>query len=61
MLRMSKYFFCYSIDLRTFLKTRGFNYVCTGLHPKTKRQFWLFERNERLNNDIDRFYTIING
>jgi len=50
---MESYFFAYSIDLRHALKRRGFRYVCTGLHPKTKRQFWLFERTAELNAALD--------
>lgn len=57
----SKYFFCYSLDLRTFLRSRGFTYICTGLHPKTQRQFWLFERSQTLNDEVDEFYSLING
>lgn len=55
------YFFCYSLDLRHYLKRRGFSYVCTGLHPKTKRQFWLFERKDGIQAAIDEFNEIIHA
>lgn len=46
-----QYFFCYSMKLYKFLKLgKGMKYICTGLHEKTKEQFWLFERNEYLHH-----------
>lgn len=55
MTNQSEFFYCYSLLLFRYLKANGERYVCTGLHPKTMRQFWQFERTDRLNALIDDF------
>lgn len=44
-----KYFFCYSTNLYEFLRhEKGFKYICTALHDKTMKRFWLFEKTPEL-------------
>lgn len=51
-----KYFFCYSTNLYEFLRyEKGFKYICTAYHHKTKCQFWLFERSDELNKALDEY------
>lgn len=50
MQNQSKYFFCYSINLFRFIRDRGICYISKGINPSTNKTFWLFERNEDLNN-----------
>ena len=46
----SKLFPCYSIPMRDFLTSKGIRYELVGLHPKTKDMFWVYIKNELLNN-----------
>ncbi|MEW8987791.1 MAG: hypothetical protein AB2401_12480 [Bacillus sp. (in: firmicutes)] len=45
----NRFFYCYSPPLYRFLKQAGIKYVCTGLNESSMRQFWQFERNDKLN------------
>ena len=43
-------FFCYSINLYDFLKNKkGFAYLLTANHIHTGKQFWIFNKNDELN------------
>lgn len=45
-----QYYYCYSHPLKDFLITHGLNYVIKGIHPKTLKRYWVFERkNKELN------------
>jgi hypothetical protein len=50
---MGKYYYCYSIKLKDFLKTQGLAYITKCLHHKTHKPFFMFERcvllDEKLN------------
>lgn len=46
----NRFFYCYSPVLYRFLRESGVKYICTGLNESTMRQFWQFERNEKLND-----------
>ncbi|MFV0942024.1 MULTISPECIES: hypothetical protein [Bacillus cereus group] len=46
---MNKYFFCYSTNLHDFLRyEKELRFICTAIHDKTNKRFWLFERTEKL-------------
>ncbi|MGG3802518.1 DUF5659 domain-containing protein [Metabacillus fastidiosus] len=48
-----KYFYCYSIPLFKYLKMdKGFSFICYGLHDKTLKAFWLFEKTEELKEAL---------
>lgn len=48
--KQKEYFYCYSTSLFRFLKMeKQINYICSGLHEKTLKQFWQFERNDAVN------------
>ncbi len=46
----NRFFYCYSPVLYRFLRESGVKYICTGLNESTMRQFWQFERNDKLND-----------
>ncbi|MGG0275945.1 hypothetical protein [Bacillus rhizoplanae] len=49
-MNLEQYFFCYSTNLLEFLRfEKGQRFICTALHDKTMKRFWLFERTEELN------------
>jgi hypothetical protein len=42
-----RYLYCYSPSLYKFLRCeKGIEYICTGKHIETDKQFWQFERTE---------------
>ncbi|WDF52319.1 hypothetical protein PQ460_07895 [Paenibacillus sp. KACC 21273] len=43
------FFYVYDRKLAKHLRyDHGIEFVCTGLHTKTKDQFWMFKKNENL-------------
>lgn len=45
----SKVFICYSVPLLLFLLQNNIKYEVIGLHPKTKKTFWVFIKNKELS------------
>lgn len=43
---MSNLFVCYDKTQRNFFRDNGFNDCIKGLHQKTLKPFWVFERNQ---------------
>lgn len=48
-----KQFYCYSIQLRNFLKLQGINYSNKGRHKKTNNQFWIYDNSKALEKALD--------
>lgn len=46
---MNNYYYCYSYPLKKFLIDNGEYCVVKGINPNTNKQYWVFERNEKLN------------
>ena len=46
---------CYSVPLVKFLESQGIRYKLVGLHPETKRKFWVFIRTIKLNECLNRW------
>lgn len=45
----NKIYCCYSVELRDFLISNGLRYDVVGLNPTSKRMFWGFIKNDKLN------------
>ena len=44
---------CYSTRQFDYIyRVKSINYIITGIHVKTKQQFWTFKRDEALNNAL---------
>ena len=41
---------CYSLNLRKYLQNNGVNYHLCGLNPNSHKMFWVFVKDEKLNN-----------
>ena len=41
---------CYSLNLRNFLYSKGLRYKLAALNPNTQKLFWVYIKNEELNN-----------
>lgn len=44
-----KYYYCYSYPLKKFLLVNGERYILRSVNNKTKKRYWVFEKNEKLN------------
>ena len=51
----NRFFYCYSSTLFHFLKANGLRYVCTGLHERTLKKFWQFEKTDELKALLDEY------
>ena len=40
---------CYSLQLRDFLKSNGLRYKLAALNPNSKKLFWVYIKDEKLN------------
>lgn len=47
--RKSRFFYCYSSKLRSFIKSFGIDYETKGENPNTKTTYYMFEKSEKLN------------
>lgn len=51
---MSILYTCYSVPLLKFLTdTKGIRYELIAYNPNTMKKFWIFIRDEKLNNALD--------
>ena len=41
---------CYSLNLREFLNKNGLRYKIAALNPNSKSLFWVYVKNEKLDN-----------
>jgi hypothetical protein len=48
-------FYCYSCNMKDFLKSQGLRFVTKGRHPKTDKPFFVFEKSEELNKGIKKW------
>ncbi|AWG44159.1 hypothetical protein BEH_24220 [Priestia filamentosa] len=49
----NQYYYCYNKSVHTYLHLkRGIPFICTALHEKTGKKFWLYEQDNRLTNAL---------
>lgn len=46
---MNRYFYCYSYNLKEFLKSNGLRYISASVNSNTQKKFWVFEGTNELN------------
>lgn len=49
---------CYSIDLRNYLKSNGVKYKLVAQNPNSKNIFWVYVRDERLDDLLSKWSAI---
>lgn len=49
---MNKKFYCYSIQLKNFLKLQGINYLYCSRHYKTGNHFWVYDSSLALDRGL---------
>ena len=53
---MAKYtplYCCYSLEQRKFLTNHNIRYEVIGLNPNNQQMFWVYIRNEKLNEVLN--------
>lgn len=51
----SKLYCCYSINLRNFLNNNGLKYELAALNPNSKKLFWVYIKNDKLNKLLNQW------
>lgn len=46
---------CYSLNQRNFLHENGLRYKLAALNPNSQKLFWVYVKDEKLNNLLDRW------
>lgn len=50
---MNRYFYCYSYNLKEFLRSSGLRFVAASVNYNTQKKYWVFEGTEQLNELLD--------
>jgi len=48
---------CYSLNLRNFLHKHGVKYRLAALNPNNQKLFWVYVKDEKLNQLLSRWTT----
>ena len=48
---------CYSLPLRNYLRDNGMRYKLAALNPNSKKLFWVYVKNEKLDELLYRWST----
>lgn len=54
-MRNDKYYYCYSYPLKAYIMNCGEKYIVKGVHPESHKKYWVFERNETLNDLLEKW------
>lgn len=49
---------CYSLPLRNFLYENGLRYKLVALNPNSKKLFWVYIKNEKLNDLLNKWSAV---
>lgn len=53
-----KLFICYDKKQKKYFEQNGFKDILYGLHPKTLKPFWCFERNENFDVCFNKWLNV---
>ena len=48
-----KLYTCYSLPLRNYLRNNGVKYKLAALNPNSKKLFWVYVKDEKLDNVLN--------
>lgn len=48
---------CYSLPLRNFLYKNGLRYKLSALNPNSKKLFWVYEKDKKLDKLLKKWAT----
>lgn len=46
---------CYSLNLRNYLRDNGLRYELCALNPNSKEMFWVYVKEEKLNELLNKW------
>lgn len=52
------YYYCYSYPLKKYLVESGEHFIVAGLHETTLKKFWVFQRNEKLDELLEQWTKV---
>lgn len=52
---MSRLYCCYSINLRNYLYNNGFKYEIAALNPNSRKLFWVYIKNKKLDECLKKW------
>ena len=50
---MNRYFYCYSYNLKEFLRSNGLRFITAAVNMNTQKKYWVFEGDQELNRLLD--------
>ena len=50
-----KLYTCYSLPLRNYLRDNGLKYKLAALNPNSKKLFWVYVKNEILDDLLNKW------
>ena len=53
-----KLFYCYSNRLHNWLRALGFKYISIGVNKNTNKNYWTYEKSNKLDTAIDLYNQI---
>ena len=48
---------CYSLPLRNYLRNNGVKYKLAALNPNSNKLFWVYVKDEKLDNLLNEWST----
>lgn len=52
---MCQLYCCYSLNLRKYLESNGVRYKLSALNPNSKKLFWIYAKDEKLNELLSKW------
>lgn len=53
----TKLYCCYSLNLRNYLYDNGLRYELAALNPNSKKLYWVYIKDEKLNTLLNNWTT----
>lgn len=55
---MNRYYYCYNPVKKNYLIEKGINYIDKDIHKKTFNTFWIFVRDEKLDEALKSWRSV---
>lgn len=50
-----KLYYCYSLNLRNYLRDNGVKYKLCALNPNSQKRFWIYIKDKKLDVLLDKW------
>jgi hypothetical protein len=54
----NKYFYCYSVRLKDFLKSQGLSYITKAINTHSGKPYFMFEKSDFLDGAIKKWNEV---